>query len=233
MNTSRASRRPKGRPVSGLSPKSRAIVSRWVSSGSRATVAEWKRPILPIRYWLQRPSGRGPTRGLWETTTSRKTDGSESGMRTSRASRCRLSSRGAGPNPPSPRASPFLTRNSTPRSKNSRAIFITSMAICDASFGRRSSSSRFWRTVNSRESSSADGREGSAEGAGGERGGRCGGRQARDHVGDQLVGEGPQVRLELVGVELGESRLEDDPGDPHLLRARLEGRAEALRHHQH
>src|SRR5206468_6498341 len=63
MNTSRASRRPKGRPVSGLSPKRRAIVSRWVSRGTRATVAERKRPILPMRYWLQRPSGRGPTSG--------------------------------------------------------------------------------------------------------------------------------------------------------------------------
>ena len=69
-----------------------------------------------------------------------------------RASRLRLSSFGAAPKPASPRASSSFTRNSTARSKNSRATFMTRPAMSPASPRRRSSRRRACSSRNSCES---------------------------------------------------------------------------------
>src|SRR5262249_22716230 len=115
-NTSSASSRPKGRPVSGLSPKSTAIVSRWGTRGMSGPADDEKRPIFPMRYELHLPSGSAPEYDLASATAPRKSDESARGITTSRTRRLMLWPFGAEPNPPSPRISSFFTRKRIARS---------------------------------------------------------------------------------------------------------------------
>ena len=96
---------------------------------------DWKRPIRPIRWPSHRSGGGGPLKARRPGATSWKTEGSPSGIVTCRARRLSVSSRGASPKPPRPRASSFFTRKRMERSKNSRATFMTRTAIWLASPG--------------------------------------------------------------------------------------------------
>ena len=156
-----------------------------------------------------------------------------------RARRLSVSSRGARPKPPSPRASSFFTTKRIDRSKNSRATFITRTAIWLASPPWRSSWSRRLRNSKGRAASAAGGPASAApsgeaffwEPRGGARRGRLG--QPRQDVGHELRREGREIGLELPRVELAEGRLEDEGLHAHLPRAQAQRLVEALRHHQH
>ncbi len=108
------------------------------------------------------PRAAGPLKARRSRATSWNTEASPSGIVTWRASRLSVSSRGASPKPPRPRASSFLTTNSSARSKNSRATFITRIAIWLASPPCRRSTSRRFRNSKGRAASSERGASSSA-----------------------------------------------------------------------